>query len=153
MHPEARFTAQRIPQGGGKLAVAIAHRERLGLGERERVSAGAREAHPELGADADDAGAQVAELVLRGCDSPLRRRRQLDLTLHQLPLDATVADCCHDRLDARRQRESVGIEEHELLFDADCVLGAGSEAVRSHRHCLLGLNAHGLPIPALSHWI
>ena len=142
MHPEAGLATQRVAQGGGQLAVAVVHGEWLGLGERERVRAGAGEPHPELGARADDSCAQVAELFLGGRDRLLRRGGQFDLALHQLPLDAPVGDRSHQWLDARCQAAVIGVDQHQLLFDAERVLGTRAEAVLVNRHRLFELSAH-----------
>ena len=141
VHPEAGLAAQGIAEGGSKLAIAIAHGEWLEFGQRERMRTGPCDPQAELRAHADDALSEIPQLVLGGDDGRVWRGCQFDLTLHELRLDALVRDRGHQLLHAGRQGQTVCIEQHQLLLDAERVFRSRSEAVCSHRNCLLRLGA------------
>jgi hypothetical protein len=84
--------------------------------------------------DLDHRAAQRDELLAGGRDALARRRRDLEHGLHQLRLHLPVElgrDRREQHLDLLGEVEALGVEDHQLLLDADRERGAG-EAVFEH---------------------
>jgi hypothetical protein len=109
--------AQRRDQ----VAVARAGDDPLVLPARERV--GARRADQQVTAlgGVGDVAAQVAQLLGGLGGVVARLGGDLEHRLHQLRLDLPRRRLVEERLDRVREREGVGIDDHQLLLDADRV--------------------------------
>jgi hypothetical protein len=133
---EDQLLAGDEAQRGDQVAVARAGHDPLVLPHRERVGAGRRDREPLRVRGLLDDAPQVAQLGARLARVPARRGRDLEDRLHQLGLDVTLSVRRHrfeHGLDAVHELEGLGIDDHELLLDAERVARA-RESVLHARH-------------------
>src|SRR6185503_2340089 len=113
---------------------------------RERVRAGRPDRETVLVRRGLHAAAELAQLLARLARVARGRGRDLEHGLHQLGLDVALGrrHRFEHGLDAIHELERLGIDDHELLFDAQRVAGA-RESVLHARH---GTSRWGYPPPA-----
>ena len=84
VHPEDELAARDVLQLLDELAVAIAPRDALILGERERVGADRRKAHAEREQGAREAAPELGQLAQRVVDAAADAGGDLGRALRQL---------------------------------------------------------------------
>ena len=102
----------------------------------ERVRSGCCQTEPVAlgGSDREPAplGNRLHDLV----DVGRGRRVQLDDGREELGLQLRrgrgLPGFAQEHVDARREREGLGVEDHQLLLDADCPGSAGAEVLLDH---------------------
>src|SRR3954469_3161859 len=142
---EDQLLAGDEAQRGDQVAVARAGHDALVLPHRERMGSGRPDREPVLVGRRLDAPAQLAKLLAGLARVARRRGRDLEHGLHQLGLDVALGlrHRFEHGLDAIRELERLGIDDHELLFDTQRVAGA-RESVLHARH---GTSRWGYPPP------
>ena len=142
VHPEDQLAARDVLELLDERAVAVVRGDPLSLEEAERVRS-RRRVPAALGArDLAHVGAQLPELHADLGRRAADRRRDLEHGLHQLRVDALrirpVRDRGHERLDVLNAVPRLGVEQHELLLDAEPVLLARAEPVLEDAWLVLG---------------
>ena len=140
MDAEQELLANDELEAGDEVAVAVDGNDPLVLPHRERVRAGRPDAQVERGGGALDRLPQRAELISRLRDAGARDCGDLADRLHQLVLDLAVdvGGRLEQGVDRVRQLEGLGIEDHQLLLDADRVGRPGEPMFHSRHRIPLG---------------
>jgi hypothetical protein len=125
VQPEDDLLAGDEAQLADQVAVARRGRDALVLPARERMRAGRADDEAALVGDVANLTPQGAQRGARLAHIGARVGRDLEHGLHQLGLDLTVRRVREQVIDGVDQRVAVGIEDHQLLLDADRVRGAG----------------------------
>ena len=123
VHAEHELAARDVLQLLDQPAVAVARRDALILGARERVRAGAGEPQAERLDGRRDAAPDGLEIAAQLVDIAAHDRRDLERALHQLRMCAPVERPAREQ--RRRPRRSASesskrgrVEQHVLLLDA-----------------------------------
>src|SRR3954452_3816881 len=125
VQPEDQLLPGHPAQLFHEVAVALGGRDALVLPARERVRAGRADAQPVSGRGVGDLTPQAAQLGARLGQVGAGLGRHLEHRLHELRLDLAVRRVLLQALDRVHELERLGVEDHQLLFDADRVRGAG----------------------------
>ena len=167
VHSEDELAPCDVLQLLDEVPVAIAPRDALILGERERVGAGGGEPHSEREQRAGESPAQLGQLAQRIVDAGADAGGDLGGALGQLRVHAvgelSALELAQQHLDLGDQAVPVGRDEHVLLLDPEGERRPGAE-VRLERAALRNRArraATGAALPARrrgegflgSHWL
>ena len=123
VHAEHELAARDVLQLLDEPAVAVARRDALILGARERVRTCAGEAHAERLDGGGDAAPHGLEIAAQLVDVAAHDRGHLERALHQLGMRSAFERPARELLDhlveARAELERGRVEEHVLLLDAE----------------------------------
>ena len=133
VHAEHELAARDVLQLLDEPAVAVARRDALILGARERMRARAREPHAERLDGRRDAAPHGLEVAAQLVDVAADDRGDLERALHQLgvgaPVERPAREHVGDLVEARAELERRRVEQHELLLDAQRERRAPAECV------------------------
>jgi hypothetical protein len=146
MHAEDELAARDVLQLLDELAIAVAARDPLILGERERVRPRRPDAQPKRRDGCGDALADLGELAQRVIGRAADAGRDLDRALGQLGMDAIgerpAVEPREHRVDLGAQLVVAVGDEHQLLLDADRERRPLAEVLVEHARARGG--RHGL---------
>ena len=110
-------------------------------------------AYPSGAARAATDARELPQLIAGLRDGPARVGRDLEHRLHELRLDVAVGRRPEQLLDGVDQIERAGVEDHELLLDADGVAGRCEVVIHpAGQLCDSGARTPCTGFPAASHW-
>ena len=140
VHAEHELAARDVLELLDEPAVAVARRDALILGARERVCPGAGEPQPERLDGSRDAAPDGLEIAAQLVHIPAHDGRDLERALHQLrmraPVERPIRELLGDLVEARRELEARRVEQHVLLLDAQrqrIALAEGMVGCARHR--------------------